>query len=1099
MTWNRPMLVPVLLWLWAATGLGGAAGPPAAAPGTPSAYTVVLDAPSVGKRLSASRPKRPDRAPRRADAASVELLARAVAKTQVPLKDSIAASGATVLGSVTNVLNAVFVRATPEQAEAIAALEGVRRVVPGRKLALEISGVAEVVKLPEARLWPAGVAATGEGIRIAIIDSGLDFDHEAFQDDSLRALPGYPRGRPEHLRFANRKIIAVRSYLRLRNSGLPETSTPDDETPRDSSGHGTAVAMIAAGRRVDSPAGPLEGVAPRAYLGVYKVSGSPSINPEPTSAAVIAAIDDAIADEMDILNLSLSGPATFPWHAYGSDCGLAGDFSDCDPLAVAAQSAVVDFGRVVVAAAGNYGAHGWGGFPARNSIGSPAVAPDVIAVGASENRHRLAHRVRIGSRSFPALSGTGVGLGTSLTAPLVQAADLANPFACEPFPADSLAESVVAVERGECDFRDKIEHAGAAGALAALVRNGAGRDELVEMTGLDETDIPAFSIGAADGRALAGLAEAAADGRPAVVTLEAAPWEERRDWTRVADFSSRGPTPGLNLKPDIAAPGSFVYSATRRSAPRSDAFRPSGYRQAHGTSLAAPVVAGAAALVWQRHPGLEASEVASALINTASQALVEDGGRARAMAVGGGLLDISRALDPIATVEPPTVGFGIFGAQDLPVWQEILVTNRGARDEAYRMVAEPRDLDPRAAVTIGGASEVSFRLRAGEWIRLRIALEGNLPAAGSYEGQLRLVRIGDGRDLLVPYAYVVGDGDPRNVFVLAGEESAGVAGERTERDLVAKFVDGHGAPATAAPVRFRVREGDANIVAADTRTDAFGLAFARVAYSGRPGLQVVAAQAGALEARFHFEASALRPEILEVANAAHLHRGHPVAPGSIIAILGAGLAEFEGAAPEGTLPFSLKSASVSFDFPELGLSVAGRPLFASAGQLNAQVPWELAGVNFAFVKVRVRSAQGDSFVSEPYVLDLADIAPGIFSFDLADGRQLPAVHHSDGFLVTPEDPARPGGEVSVFMTGNGPLAEPVRTGEAADRPNRTRHEPVVSIAGVPAAVAYSGAVPRFAGMYQIDAFVPRNVPAGDLELLVTVDGVPSNPVILPVR
>ena len=467
--------------------------------------------------------------------------------------------------------------------------------------------------------------ATGAGLKIGIIDSGIDLDHEAFQDDSLPALPGYPRGRPLQLRFASRKIITLRTYVHLLNSGQPATSTPDDTTPRDSSGHGTAVAMIAAGARVDSPAGPVEGVAPKAYLGVYKVSGTPGINSNPTSQAVIAAIDDAVADGMDILNLSMGAPARFPWAAYGYDCGEPDQSVDCDPLSVAAQSAVVDFDRVVVAAAGNAGDTGLRAFPARNTVASPAIAPDVIAVAATLNSKEIVEGVRVGSTVYPAQTGAGPGVDGSLTAALALADGFGNPLACAPFPSGSLSDRIVLVKRGTCFFVDKIEHADAAGAIGVVVYNDQGTDDLLEMASIEATDIPAYFIGARDGDALVASVRELPLGSAVEATLDAAPVARTTDWTQVGGYSARGPSPGLNLKPDIAAPGIHVYSAAARQASRPGSFRPSGFREYSGTSMAAPVVAGSAALVWQDHPEFTAREVASALINTASQTVMGDG------------------------------------------------------------------------------------------------------------------------------------------------------------------------------------------------------------------------------------------------------------------------------------------------------------------------------------------------------------------------------------------------------------------------------------------------------------------------------------------
>ncbi len=459
----------------------------AAEDGRVARYTVVLDAPATGKRLSMARTKADGRGSGRVSAASFAVMARAVAATQEPVAATLEAGGATILGSVQNVLNAVFVRATAEQAEAFESIAGVKSVIPSRDFEVKLDSLADVTGLKAVR--PSGLAATGEGVKIAIIDSGLDFLHPAFQDDSLPELTGYPKGRPEDLALANRKIVAIRSYMQLQNSGDPATSMPDDNSPVDFSGHGTAVAMVAAGRRVESPAGPLEGIAPRAYLGVYKVTGTPGIKSSASSQALIAAIDDAVVDGMDVLNLSIGQVATHPWNSHGSDCGdLLGN--NCDPLAIAAQSAVFDFGRVVVAAAGNSGQIGGRDGPSRNTISSPAVAPDVIAVAATGNARRLEQSVQFGGFSYAALAGTGPVLAESLTAPAALAERFENPDACQPFAAGALSGSIVVAERGgDCWFVDKVEHAASAGAVGVVVLDNGPSDALIEMGVRHQSDL----------------------------------------------------------------------------------------------------------------------------------------------------------------------------------------------------------------------------------------------------------------------------------------------------------------------------------------------------------------------------------------------------------------------------------------------------------------------------------------------------------------------------------------------------------------------------------------------------------------------------------
>ncbi len=1062
-------------------------------------YTVVLDAPSTGQMLSAGRGKSARKAPAKVAASSTASLRVAVERSQVPVKAAIAANRVRVAGSVQNVLNAVFVEATVEQARALGAIPGVKRVVRNRRFKLMLNSLSEIVGAGEARRLIGGSEAAGAGVRIAVIDTGIDPDHPAFDDPSLAPPAGFPKGRPQDIAFTNNKIIAARSYVHLLSPQVSNAedaafSRPDDPTPRDRIGHGTAVAMIAAGKRVASPAGDLEGVAPKAFLGNYKVFGSPDVNEFTNDNAVLAAIDDAVTDEMDILSIGFGAPAQFPWNEAGPACSDDPDIL-CDPVAFAVQSAVLDFGLVVVAAAGNAGSFGEQHFPARNTIGSPATAPDAIAVAATVNARRLTESVLFGGATATAVAGTGPELLQPLTAPGMLASAAGDAAGCAAFPAGALTGAVALIERGGCGFEAKVENADAAGAAGVVVSNIAGNDEPFLMIGLETTDIPAYMIGAADGAALAGLlAVSTVD-----VTLDPTLYTSDVAWDQVAPFSSRGPSPGLNLKPDIAAPGAFVYSAAQRLDANGDTFHPSGFAQVDGTSFAVPVIAGAAALVWQANPTFTAPEVKSALVNTALQDVVEDGGAARVGSVGGGLVHMPSALEPIATVEPATVSFGWLPDETFPVEREIFVTNRGAAAQSYRVVVEPRDPDSIARVLIDGAAQVSFQLESTRepndyGRRLIVSLDGGMPAPGSYEGKLRVTRDSGGADLLVPYLYVVGDNAPHNSFALAGTGVIGTAGEQNPELLLAKVVDRHGAPVAGLPMDFTAVSGGGAIYAADSQTDLFGVIAADVDLGPAPGAQNFSVTGGGLTVPF-FNAARPKPTIAAIVNGAGFAADRPVAPGSIATIFGDALADYAGSLRGLPLPLALKHTAVTFDFPENNLSAAGRLFFVSDGQINVHIPWEFAGLNFALVKVRI----GDSY-SETVSLDLADSAPGIFDYN-SGGMRFGIVTHADGSLATPSHPARAGETVVLYMTGNGPLDTAQTTGEAASTTSlaRTRQLPVARIGGREAPVVFSGLTPGFVGLYQVNATIPDGLPSGNLELTVTANGIASNTVLLPVQ
>ena len=158
-----------------------------------------------------------------------------------------------------------------------------------------------LIRLADAQ---ANYSATGAGI-VAIIDTGIDITNPMFSGTGMSAPPGFtpqPTNSGGILDAArmNNKVIVARSYMSLLNPQLVQTA--EDEV-----GHGTFVAGCAAGALVDAPFASISGMAPGAYLGSYKVFGTPGINGSTTTAAVLAAINDAVADGMDVINISIGG------------------------------------------------------------------------------------------------------------------------------------------------------------------------------------------------------------------------------------------------------------------------------------------------------------------------------------------------------------------------------------------------------------------------------------------------------------------------------------------------------------------------------------------------------------------------------------------------------------------------------------------------------------------------------------------------------------------------------------------------------------------------------------------------------------------------
>jgi subtilisin family serine protease len=180
--------------------------------------------------------------------------------------------------------------------EELGRMAGVRRVTPVVELRTSLDRAVELHQIRAAweRLPDAGRA--GAGIKIGILDTGIDARHPAFLGEGMQAPEGFPKVSSEAFREAtNGKVIVQRSYDALNRTA---------ESIVDGAGHGTAVAMVAAGARVRSPYGEMAGAAPGAWLGAYRVFGGVG-GTRGSSAALLQALDDAVADGMDVVNMSL--------------------------------------------------------------------------------------------------------------------------------------------------------------------------------------------------------------------------------------------------------------------------------------------------------------------------------------------------------------------------------------------------------------------------------------------------------------------------------------------------------------------------------------------------------------------------------------------------------------------------------------------------------------------------------------------------------------------------------------------------------------------------------------------------------------------------
>jgi subtilisin family serine protease len=634
--------------------------------------------------------------------------------------------GARVLEQVDTVANALLVDATAAQATELEQVAGVRRVVAARRFRPLLDHALPLHKVPD--VWSqVGADNAGAGVKIAIIDTGIDIGHAGFQDARMTAPDGFPKvNNPDDTAFTNGKVIAARSYASMFEK------TDPDPSARDNLGHGTAAAMVAAGTTNSGPLATISGVAPKAWLGSYKVFGTAGVNDGSSDDIILKAIDDAVADGMDVINLSLGGTAPA---------------LDLDPLVEAVENAA-KAGVLVVVAAGNEG-------PDAQTISSPGSAPSVIAVGASGSDRLFSPNVSVtGGGAYVAIPGNGPAPASAVTGPLVDVEKIdGDGRACSTLPSGSLQGSIALILRGICTFEDKLLHAEAAGAMAAVVYSHQDSPDAVAMA-TGTAKLPAEMVSWSDGTAIKQLLSSPVQG-----TLQFTTGPVWIDPNRLANFSSRGPNVDGTIKPDLVAVGTYVYTAAQRSDPRGDVYDANGYAEMNGTSFSAPLVAGAAALVKAAHPGLTATQYKSLLVNSAAAASLKPGDAARVQQSGAGVLDAGTAARSTLAAAPVSLSFGSGGA-DAQVTRHLTLTNVGTAAETFTLTALPRDGAPAPALP------GTVQLDPGASYDFDVTFTGAGLAPGAYEGSIAVLGGTSGVESRIPYWYAMGPSAPQAITVL---------------------------------------------------------------------------------------------------------------------------------------------------------------------------------------------------------------------------------------------------------------------------------------------------------------------------------------------
>lgn len=571
----------------------------------------------------------------------------------------VVSSGGATLGQFTKALNAVVVQIPGHRLIELARRPSVFSINPVSDYRLDLTDSLGAVG--DAAVQSAG--RTGQGIRVAVIDTGVDYTHRNLGGigTSTAYAAAYGSGFDDLLNttrdglFPTDKVAGGWDFVgeywpALRDGEVVPSLTPDED-PIDRQGHGTHVADVLSGASLD---GLHRGVAPGATLYAFKACSSRELScsgvallraleacltPDDPSGAdgTIDPNATVIDNPVDIINISLGT--------------RYGQFQDEAAYMV---EWLTYFGITVVCSGGNRGDLPY-------SVSSPGIAPGAISVAQTQTPSAKANAIRI-FRNSNRVTSTIINTAsldwapvtTLVSGPLVY---LGQGCASDPYPVpdSSLRNAIVVVDRGGCNVSLKVDRAARLGARAVIVVNNEPGDPPTFSQGAGSVFVPTLVVSQADGDALkatlgSGVNRAALG--PSIATSLAG---------GLVDTSSRGPSISFqSIKPEIAAPGALI-SAEVGTGSSESTFA--------GTSGSTPVVAGAAALVQgalleDTGSLLESWALKALLMNTADPGVLlspvsRPGLLAPVMRTGSGEVRIPAAIaaPAIVVVDAPGVPF----------------------------------------------------------------------------------------------------------------------------------------------------------------------------------------------------------------------------------------------------------------------------------------------------------------------------------------------------------------------------------------------------------------------------------------------------------
>ena len=614
--------------------------------------------------------------------------------------------------------NGISIEIGPADVNKLASLPGVKAVYPVFTISIPetvTSASPELftaIQMTGADIAQNEMGLTGAGVRVAVMDTGIDYDHPDLGGcfgPGCRVAFGY-----DLVGDAYNADSTAPSY-----NPVPSP----DPYPDDCQGHGSHVAGIV------GASGDVTGVAPGVTFGAYRVFGCEGST---DADIMIAAMEMALKDKMDILNMSIG--SAFTWPEY--------------PTAQAANR-LVKKGMVVVASIGNSGASGL------YSAGAPGLGKDVIGVASFDNTFATLPYFEVNGVKVGYVEMTFAGpTPTSGMEEIVYIGRGCTVSAGDPVLADPTGK-VALLERGACSFNEKATTAINNGAIAVVIHNSAPGVFNGTLGSPIDGVTPVVGISLEDGLFIRG--EAA----PTMMT-----WTDQLTSVPsptaglISSFSSYGLAPDLSFKPDIAAPGGSIYSTYP--------LEQGGYATLGGTSMASPHVAGAAALLLEAQPGLDAYSVRDVLQNSADAQLWSlapfPGYLEHVHRQGAGMVDIDDAILATTLVTPAKIATGESEAGLF--MQELTVANNGDTAVTY-------DLSFAEAIATTGIVTVDDYWLFGTWVDFdQPSVTVNpgetatvtatiyppaYPDTSIYGGYIYFTPQGGGQEYSVPFAGYVGD------------------------------------------------------------------------------------------------------------------------------------------------------------------------------------------------------------------------------------------------------------------------------------------------------------------------------------------------------